>query len=255
MLRRPKILAALAVVALPISVIGVSSGGPPAAASPGPSAQAAASAFQAASQKYGVPESVLLAVSYAETRWDDHAGKPSTSGGYGPMHLTAVDPGEREERSGGAEIAKAPSLRTLYQASTLTGLDPVALRNDAAANIAGGAALLADYQRSLKLPVGAETSAADWYGAISKYAGASDQSTAADFADDVYATLARGAARTTNTGQQIVMPALKVTPAKSQLSRVGLRAAPQGSRCYPVPGGARLRVAAGAVLAVRAWSW
>jgi hypothetical protein len=237
MLRRPKILAALAVVALPISVIGVSSGGPPAAvaATPGPSAQAAASAFQAASQKYGVPESVLLAVSYAETRWDDHAGKPSTSGGYGPMHLTAVDPGEREERSGGAEIAQAPSLRTLYKASTLTGLDPVALRNDAAANIAGGAALLADYQRSLKLPAGAETSAADWYGAISKYSGAADQATASAYADDVYAILAQGAARTTNTGQQIAMPAQKVTPAKSQLARVGLRAAPKAAAATECP--------------------
>ena len=246
MLRRPKILAALAVVALPISVIGVSSGGPPTAvaasswpsegtATPGPSAQAAASAFQAASQQYGVPESVLLAVSYAETRWDDHGGKPSTSGGYGPMHLTAVDPSAIEDRSGGQELAKADSIRTLYKASSLTGLDPVALRNDPTANIAGGAALLADYQRSMKLPVGAATSAADWYGAISSYAGASDQATASSFADDVYAILARGAARTTNTGQQIVMPALKVAPAKSQLARTGLRAATSSSAATECP--------------------
>src|SRR6266496_1831119 len=73
-MRRPKILAALAAVALPIALTGVSSGGPPAsAATPGPSA-VAASAFSAAAAKYGVPESVLLAVSYAETRWDDHQG-------------------------------------------------------------------------------------------------------------------------------------------------------------------------------------
>src|SRR5436309_10786597 len=76
-MRRPKILAALAAVALSIALTGVSSGGPLATAvTPGPSA-VAASAFSAAAAKYGVPESVLLAVSYAETRWDDHPGAPS----------------------------------------------------------------------------------------------------------------------------------------------------------------------------------
>src|SRR5215217_4452941 len=65
MLRRPKILAALAAVALPVALTGVSTGGPPAVASP-PSASSAASAYRAAATKYGVPESVLLAVSYAE---------------------------------------------------------------------------------------------------------------------------------------------------------------------------------------------
>jgi hypothetical protein len=226
MRRRSKILAALAAVALPMTVTGVSSGGPPAAvaSTPGPASAVAAGAFKAASQQYGVPESVLLAVSYAETRWDDHQGKASTSGGYGPMHLTAVDPAEVVDLSGGEKVAKAESLRTLYKASELTGLDPAALRNDTATNIAGGAALLAEYQRSLKLPVGAGTSAADWYGAISSYAGAADQTSASAFADDVYAIMARGAARTTNTGQQIVMPALQVAPAKSQLARTALPA-------------------------------
>jgi hypothetical protein len=229
MRRRPKILAALAAVALPMTVIGVSSGGPPTAvaSTPSPSATATAEAFHSAAQQYGVPESVLLALSYAETRWDDHQGKPSTSGGYGLMHLTAVDPStEVEDLSGGEKVAKAGSLRTLYRASDLTGLDPAALRTDPAANIAGGAALLADYQKSLKLPVGADTSAADWYGAVSTYAGASDRTSASAFADDVYTILAQGAARTTNTGQQIVMPAEKVSPAKAQLARTALPAGP-----------------------------
>ena len=110
MRRRPKILAALTAVALAITVTGVSSsGGPPAAAStPGPSAMAA-SAFSSAAAKYGVPESVLLAVSYAETRWDDHQGASSTDGGYGPMHLTAVDPTAVVDLSGKRKVAKASS--------------------------------------------------------------------------------------------------------------------------------------------------
>ena len=228
MRRRPKLLAALAAVALPMAVVGFSSGGPPsaAAATPAPSA-GAAEAFKTASAQYGVPESVLLAVSYAETRWDDHQGKASTSGGYGPMHLTAADPSAAVDLSGGPKQLKGESLQTLYKASDLTGLDPVALRTDTAANIAGGAALLASYQQTLGLPVGADTSAASWYGAIGTYAGAADRTSASVFADDVYDILARGASRTTNTGQQISMPALAVTPDKTALARTGL---PAGAR-------------------------
>ncbi|MGA8114987.1 MAG: hypothetical protein WCA46_15075, partial [Actinocatenispora sp.] len=44
--------------------------------------------FSAAAEQYGVPESVLLGVSYLESRWDAHPGTPSTAGGFGPMNLT-----------------------------------------------------------------------------------------------------------------------------------------------------------------------
>ena len=238
MLRRPKILAALAAVALPITLTGVSSGGPPAAAAPPPAPAAVeASAYSAAAAKYGVPESVLLAVSYSESRWDDHRGAPSTSGGYGPMHLTAIDPSVVADLSGKQKVAKASSLRTLYKASDLTGLDPAALRTDTTANINGGAALLASYQRSLGLPVGANTSPAEWYGAVASYAEAGDRVAASGFADDVYSIMARGAARTTNTGQQVVMPAVAVTPDKAQVNKLALPAgtkpANSGVECPP----------------------
>ncbi|MGC4944109.1 N-acetylmuramoyl-L-alanine amidase [Kribbella sp. DT2] len=235
MRRRPKILAALAALALPIAAIGVSSSGPPAAAStPAPGL---AAAFQSAAQQYGVPEPVLLAVSYAETRWDDHQGKSSTSGGYGPMHLTAADPSALVERSAGQKLAKGDSLRTLYEASDLTGLDPVALRNEAAANVAGGAAVLASYQKALGLPVGASTSPASWYGAVASYSGSSDRVGAAGFADDVYTILARGAARTTNVGQQVSMPAVAVSPARDQLSRLKLAAGAKDAAGVECPAG------------------
>jgi hypothetical protein len=220
MRRRPKILAALAAVALPMAVSGVSSAEPPPVAVASP--QDLASAFRAASQQYGVPESILLAVSYAQTRWDDHEGKSSTSGGYGPMHLTAADPTAVVDRSGGRSTVRVESLRTLYRASDLTGLDPVSLRTDPSANVAGGAALLADYQRSLGLPVGAGTPAGEWYAAVGEYAGASDRTGAAIFADDVFAILAQGAARTTNTGQRLALPALQAAPQKGQLARTKL---------------------------------
>jgi hypothetical protein len=231
MLRRPKILAALAAVALPAALVGVSLGGIPAqASSPAPAPSAvAASAYSAAAAQYGVPESVLLAVSYAESRWDDHAGAPSTSGGYGPMHLTALGASEVADLSGKQKVATAESLQTLQKASELTGLDQSALRNDVTANINGGAAVLASYQKSLGLPVGAETSPAQWYGAVASYSEAGDKVGAAGFADDVYSIMAKGAARTTNTGQQIVMPAVAVTPDKSQIGKLSLPAGVQPS--------------------------
>ncbi|MBO0842990.1 MAG: N-acetylmuramoyl-L-alanine amidase, partial [Nocardioides sp.] len=46
--------------------------------------------FARAAQTSGVPESVLLAVSYMESRWDDHGDAPSSAGGFGPMNLTDV---------------------------------------------------------------------------------------------------------------------------------------------------------------------
>src|SRR5689334_22711146 len=243
MLRRPKILAALAAVALPTAVVGVSLGSPPAEASQ-PAAVSSqsggAAAYSAAAAKYGVPESVLLAVSYAESRWDDHAGAPSTTGGYGPMHLTGLGASEVADLSGKQKVATAESLQTLKKASELTGIDQSTLRTDTSSNIDGGAAVLASYQKSLGLPVGTSTSPAEWYGAVASYAEAWDKVGAGGFADDVYSIMAKGAARTTNTGQQIVMPAVAVTPDKSQLSKLSLPAGVQPSKsdveCPPTLG-------------------
>src|SRR4051794_30177005 len=73
-------LASLGVVAAAFAVPGG------AVASPTGSDRQAA--FAAAAQEFGVPVDVLLGVSYLESRWDANAGQPSTSAGYGPMHLT-----------------------------------------------------------------------------------------------------------------------------------------------------------------------
>src|SRR4029453_17498486 len=134
----------------------------------GPSDTSLASAFTAASQRYGVPEQVLLAVSYAYSRWDDHGADPSTSAGYGPMQLTDVDVAGASERAAGVTVPppSSPALHTLDTAANLTGLDETALRQDPAANIAGGAALLAAKQHAMGLPLGAGTWPAQWDGAV-----------------------------------------------------------------------------------------
>ncbi|GAA4668280.1 N-acetylmuramoyl-L-alanine amidase [Streptomyces chumphonensis] len=186
------------------------------------------SAFTEAAGRHGVPENVLLGVAYLQSRWDQHGGRPSVSGGYGPMHLTDArtalarsrphhgngteDPrGDtaRPHRTGPRPVpdARRPPvrLRTLERAARLTGLPPERLRGDAAANVHGGAALLAAAQRELGRPLSAD--AADWYGAVAAYTGAAEEGGGTFFADEVVALLRRGAARTTDTGQRVVLPA------------------------------------------------
>ena len=128
--------------------------------------------YAAAATEYGVPAVVLLGVSYLESRWDTNAGTPSTSGGYGPMHLTDArhvaalpgrghhDAGAEDPRGDDSRPARVPAprpveapapstaaLQTVDAAATLTGATPEALRTDAGLNIRGGAALLSAYQR------------------------------------------------------------------------------------------------------------
>src|SRR5437870_5166166 len=55
----------------------------PAAATSAPGDRQAT--FGAAAKEFGVPEPVLLAVSYNLSRWENHGGAPSFAGGYGPM--------------------------------------------------------------------------------------------------------------------------------------------------------------------------
>ena len=134
--------------------------------------------FARAATVSGVPESVLLGVSFMQSRWDDHGTSPSTSGGYGPMHLTQVDAsavadphlqGKGESahaHEGDAGTSDSPGvdpavdgLFTLDEAAGLVGATPARLRADDVANICGGAALLASYQRDLG-PDGADGSGA-----------------------------------------------------------------------------------------------
>jgi hypothetical protein len=214
--------------------------------------------YAAASAEYGVPESVLLAVSYLESRWDTNAGTPSTSGGFGPMHLTDAahlrslavggghhDEGGEDPRGDDSRPARTPaapaaeaapdaaSLQTLDAAAALTGASEEALRTDAAANIRGGAALLTAYQKGLGAPAGAASDPAAWYGAVARYSGADSVDAAAAFADEVFTTLGAGAARTTDDGQAVTLVARAVTPDRTWLDRLGLRrlARPDGLEC------------------------
>ncbi|GAA2201044.1 peptidoglycan recognition family protein [Streptomyces bangladeshensis] len=210
-------------------------------------------AFATAAADYHVPQSVLLAVSYLQSRWDRHGGAPSVTGGYGPMHLTdartAIAAAEHfaegtEDARGdtarpplhpAVEVPAGPALparlKTLPRAAELTGIPAEQLRTDPAANVAGGAALLAAAQKELGAPLSADP--ADWYGAVARFSGADDAATAAAYADDVYDVLRTGEERTTDDGQQVALAAQPgLTADTARLERAGLRTLPaEGTEC------------------------
>ncbi|MFF0752811.1 N-acetylmuramoyl-L-alanine amidase [Streptomyces sp. NPDC004267] len=246
-------------VAPAVLLLPLLSGAPSAtatASAEGPVAGSLQRQFAVAAERHGVPQSVLLAVSYLQSRWDTHGGAPSVTGGYGPMHLTdavtalageprhadgtedargddaraprvpraAPDPVPDPDMTGGVPPAR---LRTLDRAAELTGRPAEELRTSAAANIDGGAALLAAAQRAAGLPASADP--ADWYGAVARYSGADDAATAVTYADDVFDVIRTGESRTTDSGQQVTLEAdPAVAPATGQVAALGLRSPAKG---------------------------
>jgi N-acetylmuramoyl-L-alanine amidase-like protein len=230
---------------------GLAAGVTTAAATPGAAPPTTRQeAYAAAAEEFGVPESVLLGVSYLESRWDVNAGLSSTSAGYGPMHLTDAvaantggthhDQGTEDARGdtarpmlvpeAGESDLSAPSLRTVEAAAGLIDVDAATLRSDPVQNIRGGAALLADHQRALGVDSDAP---GDWYGAVAKYSGAADTATARTFADEVFATINEGAARVTDDGQQVRLPATAAKADTGQLAGLGLRRSAEGEAECP----------------------
>lgn len=183
--------------------------------------------FTSAADEYHVPRSVLLGVSYLQSRWDAHGGAPSVGGGYGPMHLVdarlARSPSPEAPQRGGAVGLAGPSaapapksapkstggrsaqLSGLQRAALLTGSAENRLRTDTAANVRGGAALLADTQRQLGKPLSDDPK--DWWDAVARFPEISDTASAALFANDVFGVIHRGAERTTDAGQSVTLPA------------------------------------------------
>ena len=198
--------------------------------------------FAAAAQEFGVPQNVLMAVSYLESRWDSHDGTPSTDGGYGPMHLTdattatahksfseaADDPrGDTARPVSATESAKAldlsaPALHTVDLAASLTGVDAATLRTDPTQNIRGGAALLAHYQGNRS------TDPAQWFNAVARYGDA-------EFATEVFNTLRSGMDRVTDDGQHVTLAAVPNLPNTATAKNDPGTECPAGLGCESVP--------------------
>ncbi|MER5308892.1 N-acetylmuramoyl-L-alanine amidase [Streptomyces sp. NPDC002773] len=193
------------------------------------------SQFANAAREFDVPQSVLMAVSYNQTRWESHDGEPSVTGAYNVMGLTKVDADDVEQEvtdeqidhfngSGRPEIEKTfdrekvrsilekaivdtddPRLHTLDKAAELIDSSTEAVQNDSAASIRAGAALLADYQKQ----AGAELSEepGDWYPAVARYGQSSDRKGADLFAKRVFESIKTGERELTLDGEQVSLPA------------------------------------------------
>jgi hypothetical protein len=106
-----------------------------------------------ATRRYRVPEELVLAMGYVNTRLEMPApeaaayapGEPHGSGLYGIMALV-----------------RNPSSDTLGEASRLTGLPEADLKADRRSNILGGAALLAESQGDAR-----PSTLGGWLGAVS----------------------------------------------------------------------------------------
>ena len=157
-------------------------------------------AFARSARAAGVPVSLLKAVSYMESRWDAHPGQASADGGYGPMNLTnlAAVPSAGK---GIGQVRTAESTRTAGLAARLTGLPVSTIVSQADANVCGGAAVLASYQRGSSAAVNA------WSGAVARYGTAGSSGRSASFARQVYATLRQGQSRVTAQGQAVTLQA------------------------------------------------
>jgi len=100
--------------------------------------------FTSAAQEFGVPESVLLAVSYNESRWTSNVGM-SSDGGYGLMDLRTYQPHITSGRDGAtlAPAKRAASYYTFDQAAGLLNVSANALKTSDQQNVRGAAAVLA----------------------------------------------------------------------------------------------------------------
>jgi hypothetical protein len=203
-------------------------------------------AFAGAANEFHVPEAVLLAVAYNESRWEQHDGAPSTSGGYGIMHLVEINGTVIAAGKGDGSPAthllpvNDATLHTLTTAAQLIGQPPATLKQDAQQNLRGGAALLAQYARETTGTLPADP--ADWYGAVARYSEAGEAIVARDFADQVYETMRQGVTRTLSSGQEVTLAAMPVIPNRATAAKLALpdhsstdADCPRGLDCRFVP--------------------
>ncbi|MFE9565972.1 N-acetylmuramoyl-L-alanine amidase [Streptomyces sp. NPDC006487] len=204
-----------------------------------------------AALEFQVPEEVLLGVSYQASWWEGNGGRPSTLGGYGPMHLTDTTAGKAyANRAGEGPVdstgTEDPSEHTLNTAAELIHVRPDRVRTDEKENIRAGAALLASYQKDVSGTRSKEPGR--WYTAVARYSQAGDQANATAYADAVYTSIRTGLGHTRKDGQHIVLTAdPAVTPDKGQLPKLRLRRGvplpaqaecPQSLNCRFVPAAA-----------------
>ncbi|HSW44541.1 MAG TPA: immunoglobulin domain-containing protein [Phycisphaerae bacterium] len=179
----------LAVCALLVSLAAPAMGSEGYPALPGehPDPVALEAAFDQAAADFGVSVEILKAVAFVESRWVQTG--PTIDGGWGIMHLVDND-----------------SCRTLEEAAAASGLSADSLKNDAVANIRGGAALLADLVRRT---VGTATTIEEYRPALRIFTGLAKGVQDKQVAE-YERVLSEGAEATNGLGVAIVLPPAKL---------------------------------------------
>jgi hypothetical protein len=139
--------------------------------------------FETAATEYNVPQELLLAMGYVNTLWE-----------MPPPEASDYEEGDLHGRGayGIMQLLQNPSRDTLGRAASLTGLPEEELKNSRAANVRGGAAVLADIQGASKP---AELNG--WQEAVAEYGDTQL------YAVEVYETLKDGASLTISTGESL----------------------------------------------------
>ncbi len=168
--------------------------------------------FRSAAAEYGVPVELLLAMGYTNTFWE-----------MPPPTATDFDPGNLHGHGtyGVMALYQNPLRDTLGRAAGLTGLPEKELKNDRAANVRGGAALLSEMAGSSR-----PDSLDGWQEAVAEYGGVDL------YALEVFQTLADGAQTTISTGeslrldpQDVEIPAVTTARAATNYPRAEWRGA------------------------------
>ena len=155
--------------------------------------------FEEAADKYDVPEEILLAIGYVNTRWE-----------MPPPEVSAHEPGNPHGRGayGIMQLVQNDFADTLGEASRLTGIPEEELKTDRRSNILGGASLLAESQGDKPSRLG------DYFGAVSgkggrgkSYEAVAGVGAGEHFAGQVFDTLKKGSAAITLNGEQVELPA------------------------------------------------
>ena len=147
--------------------------------------------FRSAATEYDVPRELLLAMGHANTLWE--MPLPNASD---------YEPGDLHGRGayGIMQLYQNPSRDTLGRAAALTGLSEKTLKNDRAANVRGGAAVLSETAGETK-----PSELDGWYDAVAEYGGTEL------YAREVFRTLELGASTTISTGESLRLEPQDVT--------------------------------------------
>ncbi len=155
--------------------------------------------FKAAAREYGVPIELLMAMGYVNTRWEMPPPEANVYV-YGDLHGWGS--------YGIMALVQNPFSDTLGEASRLTGIPEEKLKWNRAANIRGGAALLAASQGPNK-----PSHLGGWYWAVAggiNYTAVSGIGSGELYAEQVFEVLQAGTSGTTFYGENVFLPAFGI---------------------------------------------